>query len=140
MIFFSLLHPSATHECPKKISVESVQPFGRLSGTYIYECLVFLITYIWKCVNLHRSANCILCIPILCILVSLFPGMYALYPLYPQHLFSFSKIYDVSKAIIAGKQPFNGFRSDSYIHIHTLEIPRTYFIFPLHKYTHLCNI
>lgn len=67
-------------------------------------------------------------------------SMYALYPLYPQHLFSFCKIYDVSKAIIAGKQPFNGFRSDSYIHIHTLEIPRTYFIFALHKYTNLCNI
>ena len=34
-IFFSLCHPPATPECPQKISVQSVQPFGRLKGTYI---------------------------------------------------------------------------------------------------------
>ena len=28
--FFSLCHPPATHECPQKISAQSVQPFGRL--------------------------------------------------------------------------------------------------------------
>ena len=29
-IFLSLKHPPATHECPQKMSTQSVQPFGRL--------------------------------------------------------------------------------------------------------------
>ena len=33
--FFSLCHLQATHECPQKVSAYSVQPFGRLKGTYI---------------------------------------------------------------------------------------------------------
>ena len=33
--FFSLCHPPATPECPQKISAPSVQPLGRLYGTYI---------------------------------------------------------------------------------------------------------
>ena len=32
--FFSLKHPSGTPECPQKNSAQSVQPFGRLQGTY----------------------------------------------------------------------------------------------------------
>jgi len=28
--FFLKKHPPATHECPQKISAQSVQPFGRL--------------------------------------------------------------------------------------------------------------
>ena len=34
-LFFSLIHPRVTHECPQKISAQSIQPFGRLSVTYI---------------------------------------------------------------------------------------------------------
>ena len=34
-IFFSNLALD-THECPQKISAQSVQPFGRLYATYIY--------------------------------------------------------------------------------------------------------
>ena len=33
--FFSLQHPSATHQCPHKNSAQSVQPFGRLYAAYI---------------------------------------------------------------------------------------------------------
>ena len=29
----------------KKISAQSVQPFGRLLGTYMYECLVLLYRF-----------------------------------------------------------------------------------------------
>ena len=44
-IFFSLRHPLATHECPQKVSAQSVQPFGRppaIGNIFIYECLVLL--------------------------------------------------------------------------------------------------
>ena len=34
-ICFSLRHPPVTPECPQQISAQSVQPFGRLQGTYI---------------------------------------------------------------------------------------------------------
>ena len=34
--FVNLCHPKVTHECPKKISAHSVQPFGRLYATHIY--------------------------------------------------------------------------------------------------------
>ena len=30
LFFLSLCHPQATHECPQKISANSVQSFGRL--------------------------------------------------------------------------------------------------------------
>ena len=39
--FFSLSHSPATHECPQKNSAQSVQPFGRLSTTYIYTNVLF---------------------------------------------------------------------------------------------------
>ena len=38
---FSLYHPPATHECPQKVSAQSVQPFGRLKGTYVYTNVMF---------------------------------------------------------------------------------------------------
>ena len=39
--FFSVKHPPATPECSQKISVHSVQPFGRLLVTYIYTNVLF---------------------------------------------------------------------------------------------------
>ena len=41
--FFSLKHPLATHECPQNISAHSVQPFGRLWETYIYDVFFYYI-------------------------------------------------------------------------------------------------
>ena len=42
---FSLCHPQATHECPQKMAVHSVQPLGRLYATYLfYRFKFYLIT------------------------------------------------------------------------------------------------
>ena len=47
-IFFYLKHPPATHECPQKISAQSVQPFCRLSVTYKkMSCFILLIIKFW---------------------------------------------------------------------------------------------
>ena len=44
MFFFIayLEHPPATHECPQKMSAQSVQLFGRLYATYV---LFYYIDY-----------------------------------------------------------------------------------------------
>ena len=36
--FFNLLHSPVINKCPQKNSAQSVQPFGWLYATYIYEC------------------------------------------------------------------------------------------------------
>ena len=47
--FFSLYHPSTTHECPQKISAQSVQLLaGHRQHIYIYECLVL---FYWYCIS-----------------------------------------------------------------------------------------
>ena len=47
-IVSSLKHPTTTHECPQKNSAQSVQPFGRLSVTYIHTNVLFYYIDIGK--------------------------------------------------------------------------------------------
>ena len=49
--FFQPIKPTATHKCLQKISAHSVQPFGRLQGTYLYTNVLFY--YIDKSLTLN---------------------------------------------------------------------------------------
>ena len=59
------MSPLATHECPQKISAQSVQSFGQLYATYLYTNVLFyymdiqIYTYIHRYIHIYIKIDII---------------------------------------------------------------------------------